>query len=348
MKNFKNLLQLLPLAVATLLFITVSCTKEGPQGPPGEDGVDGADGNATCGQCHDFSETIKAKMVQWEASLHRTGGTFERNGTSCAPCHVSKGFREVLETGLQATAEAISNPTPVNCYTCHNIHQTYESADWALASTAPVTHWQGGTVYDGGGNGNLCANCHQSRVTDPFPDAGNPGGNFEITSFRFGPHHGPQSNLLLGVGGYGVAARASHPHFNADNGSCIGCHMAEPFGSQAGGHNMAVVYDYHGGDHLLVEGCLACHTDEDQLLENTEEFYAEIEADMAELWQMLVDAGVGDPDNATYAVTGTHTNAAAGAFYNFKYIEEDKSKGLHNPTYTRNMIDAAKSALSGK
>lgn len=341
MNNLTRLMTIFAFATLTIFW---SCTKEGPQGPKGEDGVDGIDGNATCGQCHNFSETIESKMVQWEASLHRTGGTFERNSTSCAPCHVSKGFREVLETGQQETAEAISNPTPVNCYTCHNIHQTYAVEDWALATTEPVTHWQGSTTYDGG-NGNLCANCHQSRVTDPFPDDGSPNGNFEITSFRFGPHHGPQSNLLLGVGGYDLA-EASHPHFNADNGSCIGCHMAEPYGDQAGGHNMALGYQYHGHTELLVEGCMDCHTDEDQLKANTEEFIAEIEADMEELWQMLVDAGVGDPDNPTYAVTGTHTNAQAGAFYNFKYIEEDKSKGIHNPTYTRNMIQAAKDALS--
>ena len=336
-----RLITIVCFVTCTLLW---SCTKEGPQGPKGEDGVDGMDGNATCGQCHNFSETIKSRMVQWEASLHATGGTFERNSSSCAPCHTSKGFREVVETGMQETGASISNPTPVNCYTCHNIHQTYEVEDWGLATTDPVTHWQGGSSYDGG-NGNLCANCHQSRVTSPFPDDGNPGGDFEITSFRFGPHHGPQSNLLLGVGGYDLAD-VQHPHFNADNGSCIGCHMAEPYGDQAGGHNMSVSYGYHGGTELLVDGCLDCHTDEDQLIENTEEFIAEIEADMEELWQMLVDAGIGDSTNATYAVTGTHTNAAAGAFYNFKYIEEDKSNGIHNPTYTRQMIEAAKDALS--
>jgi hypothetical protein len=302
------------------------------------------DGNATCGECHDFSENIKAKMIQYDASVHATGGTFERNSSSCAPCHTSKGFREVLETGEQRTAASISDPTPVNCYTCHNIHQTYTTDDWALATIDPVTHWQGGAVYDGG-TGNLCANCHQSRVTDPFPDATSPNGDFTISSFRFGPHHGPQSNLLLGVSGYDVSD-TQHPHFSGELNSCVNCHLAEAYGSQAGGHNMGVAYGYHGSTELLTAGCLNCHMDEDQMLANTEAFYAEIEADLETLWNMLVEAGVGDPENPHYAVEGTHTNAQAGAFYNYKYIEEDRSKGLHNPFYTRAMLDAAMEALS--
>jgi len=345
MKFLSKLLLVLPIAVAFSLMLTVSCTKEGPQGEAGVDGKDGADGNATCGECHDFSETIEAKMLQWEASLHGTGQNFERNSTSCAPCHTSKGFREVMETGAQATGASISNPTPVNCYTCHDIHQTYTADDWNLASVAAVTHWQGGGTFDGG-TGNLCANCHQSRVTEPFPDDGNPSGDYEISSYRFGPHHGPQSNLLLGSGAYGVND-FKHPHFAGDLNSCTLCHLAEPYGSQAGGHNMGITYEYHGGDELLTAGCLECHPDEDKMLENTEKLYAEIEEEMAILWDMLVEAGVADTAaHPGYAIQGTHSNAAAGAFYNYKYIEEDKSKGLHNPTYTRHMIQASKDALS--
>jgi hypothetical protein len=302
------------------------------------------DGNATCGECHDFSENIKAAMVQYEASLHATGGTFERNGTSCAPCHVSKGFREVVETGMQSTGTAISNPTPVNCYTCHNIHQSYTADDWALATIDPVTHWQGGSVYDGG-TGNLCANCHQSRVTEPFPDAGNPGGDYTIGSFRFGPHHGPQSNMLLGSGGYDVSA-GPNAHFGGDLNSCVVCHMAEPIGDKAGGHNMAAAYEQYGQKEYLTAGCLECHSNEDQLIANTEELIAEIEAEMETLWQMLVEAGVGDPENEYYAVEGSHSNAAAGAFYNFKYVYEDQSHGVHNPAFTRALIQAAKDALN--
>lgn len=347
MKHLNKFLAFLPIAVITVLMFTIGCTKEGPQGPAGtngEDGQDGQDGNATCGQCHDFSETIKGKMVQYDASLHATGTAFERNSTSCAPCHTSKGFREVMETGAQATGDAISNPTPVNCYTCHNIHQTYSADDWALASIEPVTHWQGGTVFDGG-TGNLCANCHQTRPST-LPDAGNPSGDFIVSSTRFGTHHGPQSNLLLGVDGYGTTSDGKHAHFAEDFNSCIGCHLAEAYGNQAGGHNMGVTYEYHGGDEILTAGCLNCHSDEDALLENTEEFYADMEEEMTMLWDMLVEAGIGNAEDPTYAIPGTYSNAVAGAFYNFKYLEEDKSKGLHNPTYSQQLINAAKDALS--
>ena len=73
----KKLVTLLLIAPALALAIIVaSCTKEGEQGPPGENGINGTDGTATCGQCHDSGEAFLAKVIQWEASTHATGGNF--------------------------------------------------------------------------------------------------------------------------------------------------------------------------------------------------------------------------------------------------------------------------------
>ena len=143
-------------AVAYIAAIVLFASCEGPEGPAGKDGADGvdgedgADGNATCGQCHDFSENVNAKMAQYGNSQHGKGITaFEADRTACAPCHSSQGYKEVIVTGAQATAAAISNPTQPNCYTCHKIHETYSVNDWALRQTEPVARWQGGEAYDG-------------------------------------------------------------------------------------------------------------------------------------------------------------------------------------------------------
>jgi len=117
--------------IVTLGFVTAmifsACTKEGPQGPPGqdgEDGINGQDGNATCGVCHDNSETVEIKIEQWGNSIHAIGGHNFENRTTCAPCHTSQGFKEVVNTDTTATLAAVENPSNINCYTCHKIHDT--------------------------------------------------------------------------------------------------------------------------------------------------------------------------------------------------------------------------------
>jgi len=100
--------------------------EEGPTGPAG------ADGTALCGTCHNVSTTVLAKQVQWQASVHATGGNSERGGSaSCAVCHSSEGFSLAIAGG---TAIGIDNPTQPNCRTCHNIHTNYDETDHMVMS----------------------------------------------------------------------------------------------------------------------------------------------------------------------------------------------------------------------
>ena len=90
----------------------------------------------------------------------------------------------------------------------------------------------------------MCMNCHMSRR-----DATN---YVEITagSSRFGPHHGPQADMLAGANAvnYGkVIASSSH---NAGRGRrCVTCHMQEvastsPAFTHAGGHSFSLKLGY--------------------------------------------------------------------------------------------------------
>ena len=351
MKKFITILLLIP-AVA-LIVVVASCTKEGAQGPAGEDGIDGTDGTATCGQCHNSGEDFLAKVVQWESSIHATGGNFERNWTSCAPCHTSMGFREVLETGESTTAEAISDPTPINCYTCHKVHETYTADDWELRTVEPVTFLEGEAIFDYA-TANLCANCHQSRKASPYPELAEGTIEFpEGTSYRWGPHHGPQSNLFAGIGKSGAYELGSGYenswHTNNLEDACKTCHMAEAYGDQAGGHTFAMGYEYHGHTVLNTAGCLVsgCHTNEDNLLASVEAKKVEIDGLLADLKNLLETNGIMDTvDHPGYLnVPGTYPNELAGAFYNYKVIAEDRSHGLHNYKYTKTLLENSIAAI---
>jgi len=357
MKNSKLFYLLGTLVVLAML--SISCTKEGPAGPAGsdgtngEDGINGEDGTATCIQCHDDSQVMFAKTLQWEHSIHATGGHQERNGASCAPCHTSQGFLERMAAGAQETTGDILNPNPVNCYTCHNIHSTYTTDDWGLTYADESTPWHTGgkSVTQDFGSGNLCANCHQSRVAEPWPIVGS-SDMYEVTSKRFGTHHGPQSNLLGGYGGYEIAGSLTYtnsPHTTVEN-ACVTCHMADSPGLEFGGHVMNVAYE----GELNEEGCVSCHPDgiEDETIAEQEEVHALLE----ELHVMLMDLAIADSSGYLLGADGVNTASSSnpanlsanhlGAHYNFKFIEEDRSGGIHNLKYSKALLTNTLEALN--
>jgi len=344
MKKIKTFYFIFTMFVA-VMFIFASCTKEGPAGPAGadgtngEDGIDGQDGTATCVQCHDNSQVNFAKTLQWESSTHATGGNFERNGTGCAPCHTSQGFLERMASGSHETAEAINNPNPPNCYTCHSIHNTYATSDWALTFKDAVTLWhpvEARATIDIG-NGNLCANCHQSFIPEPMPVPG--GDNVTIGSPYWGAHHGPVGNMIAGAGGYEVEGSLNFSnsfHTTGVNNSCTTCHMSTAYGVQAGGHNMGMTYAYHGHDVVNTAGCVSCHTDSDALNTKIENTQTEIEGLLADLGSLLITQEV--MDETYHAIPGEMTADQAGGVFNFNMVREDKSTGIHNYLYTRALL----------
>ena len=335
MKKSNLFMLIVPAFFVAMIVFVASCTKEGEQGPPGEDGTDGT---ATCTQCHNDSQELFAKVNQWEHSTHATGGTYERNYGECAICHTSQGYLGYNVSGdydPEAEDALISNPNPVNCYTCHNIHSQYVAEDYSLTVTEPAElRNTGGQTYDYG-NANLCSNCHQGRTVDPFPAVG--GADIVVEDSRYGVHHGPQANTIAGMGLFEPGVYPAHPHSNIEN-SCTTCHMAEAYGAQAGGHTFNISYEYHGGMEVNTAGCIECHLDEDALIEDTEELQAEIEVLLADLKVLLDAAGI-TAEGSDSSIPGTYPAEVAGACLNYKALTEDRSLGVHNPTYMKNLLE---------
>ncbi len=348
------------LMVICLAFYFTAC--EGPEGPQGLAGADGADGaagatgatgaqgekgdkgdpgdpgaagTAGCITCHDMSTDLVARVDQWSNSQHNMGGNFERNSADCAPCHTHEGFREFQATG--AVAATISNPTAIGCRTCHNIHTSYERSDFTLAVTGATPFraaYLAGETYDKGAS-NLCVACHQPRDVT-LPTVG--GGDYTVTSSRFGPHHGPQGSLLAGIGGYevpGTLAYNNTAHTTMISNGCVTCHMQEAFGRQSGGHTMKMEYEYHGVTEMNTAGCQSCH-------DGIEDFdvngaVTDLAALGAQLETMLINDGLLTASGS--AVAGTYSANKAGALFNYRMIFiEDRSGGVHNPKYAKALI----------
>jgi hypothetical protein len=338
MKNITKLFLAAGLFVAAAGFIFSSCTKEGPQGPSGTNGTNGTNAAATCQECHNFSDTIVAKIFQYNASKHATGSTLtEAAMSACAPCHSSQGFAEVNSTGRFNTAAGIPDAAPINCRTCHQIHKTYSRTDWNLAVTstyrARFDSTKNFNFTPDNGSANLCGRCHQARPASPALTApGSSTDSLNITSSRWGPHHGPQSNMLGAMGAYNDAAFRTSPH--KDRVGCIGCHGQNAQGNLVGGHTLTMTSDATG-DNVAV--CKPCHASATSFDINGDQ--TGISGLFQSLKVKLANANMLDT-NTMLIKPRKYAQADLAVFWNFQLVYADRSMGVHNYLYTFDLLTA--------
>ncbi len=307
----------------------------GPAGTNGTDGTNGVDGNAVCLLCHNLATKALVETM-YNSSQHAAGDYVGYAGSrqGCAYCHSDQGFREMQYTGADTLMGDIVAPQPIQCVTCHDFHATLDfdadGPDYALRATEPVDliAWRGtkDITLDMGGNGNLCANCHQPRRLPPVPGSAD---SFNITSSHWGPHHGPQATILEGIGGYEVAGSESYPTTpttHRTGADCTTCHMhSEDGNTSEGGHTW----------WPILASCLPCHTDATDFDINGVQ--SKIIVLLDDLEAKLFAAGVIDVDG--HVVKGTYPIDVAGAFWNWVSIgAEDKSFGVHNYPYANALL----------
>lgn len=292
---------------------------EGDEGPAGPQGPAASD---SCGDCHNETNLITGKVLQWEESVHGTGEAYLRGtSSSCAGCHSGNGFVEMVAAGQSPDEVTMgdTDPTRQDCRACHMIHDTYTEADFALRRTDPVDLYAvTGSTYNKG-LGNLCVNCHQPRRVLPEPVNG------EITgiSSHWGPHHGPQSAMLLGVAGGGVTGTPG-PHYNLVDDGCVECHMGA---------------DRNHTFEVQLDACAPCHGELSDTDVNGRQ--TEIAGLIDQLGALLLAANLineNGPDGHP-TVSSAPTDQAT-ALWNWLYVaHEDKSMGAHNPPYAKALLE---------
>jgi hypothetical protein len=329
-----------------------SCTKEGPQGATGlagkdgQNGTNGKDQNATCTQCHNFSDSLVTKIYQYNASQHATGSTtFEGTRTACAPCHTSQGYVECLTTGSDTTLAPVNDAAPINCRTCHQIHSTYTTMDWSLKPNS-TTAWnmridktQSIDLAFDGGSSNLCGRCHQPRTTSPWLDKPtSTTDSLKPTSNRWGPHYGIPGVMLAGKGAFATGTFGSSGH--KDIAACKTCHMAAAQGALVGGHTLWMSDDVEGLKNNAGCKTSGCHA---SLASNSFDVngkQTEIGGMIHTLKVKLAVANMLDTNTMLLKTGKKYAQKQLAVFWNFKLAYYDKSEGVHNYLYTHDMLQS--------
>ena len=277
-----------------------------------------------CMTCHNDTTVITGKQTAVSGSVHGTGTAADYAGGrgSCTACHSGASFSASVAAGIPVNEfTTVVDLTRQDCRACHQIHTSYTTADWALETTDPVNLYAFGDLMFDGGKGNLCANCHQPRRAIAAAD---PNDNIAVTSTHWGPHHGPQSAMLLGTGGAGDVPGVASFHYRLTTDTCVTCHI----GADAN-HSFGAVD----------ASCEVCHAPEDDL----DIAMASVQAKITVLHDMLEAKGL---YHDGHPVVGVFPAAQAQALWNYIFIAiEDASSGAHNPPYTNALLDASIAAL---
>ncbi len=323
----------------------------------------------SCGACHGSEPEypVLGARLGYDTSGHKNNAnSYYANGGGCQRCHTNEGFIEFVNTGkVEGFVEYPSQP---GCFTCHTPHET---GDFTLRTTKPVQLADGST-FDLG-EGNLCANCHQARQIAAKLVQAMPA---EKVSSHWGAHHGPQSDLVNGTNAWEFPGKSysSSPHKAVVKDGCATCHMALPegryaFSPELGGHSFRVAGEVHEAGKLNVSSCVTCHEGIKQVrgeeifdlsakadydLDGTVE---PLQAEVEGLLERLVNHnGTGllqklsppmyKADGSWNSVkSGQRSLEEVGALYNYKFILEDRSKGVHNATYAIQVLHDSIAAL---
>jgi mono/diheme cytochrome c family protein len=306
-----------------------------------------------CSQCHDDLNN-HIKSAEWNNSVHAVTTRDPAGNASCVGCHTAPGFiGRMSGWGYTNTAyEAIT------CQTCHDPH-TYNAVsnpeELRVSLTNSVTLMDG-TVVTNAGLGTVCMECHHSRQNAAVYAATSSGSTY------FGPHEGPQADMLEGANGftYGEAIPSS-AHANAVTNTCVTCHMqtvasSDPGFTHVGGHTFNISWAGNGTNagEDLVAACQNCHGPSVTSFNFPLQDYAgigviegvqdEVQALMDKLAMLLPPVGQPKSD---ITIDSTWTQPQLEAAYNYRFVQKDGSLGIHNTAYAVGLLKASIANLTG-
>jgi len=302
--------------------------------------------SGVCNQCHGAA-THHIKGMEWSNSMHAVTTRDPANNASCVGCHTNTGFVDKIN----GVGPADLSYDAISCQTCHEPHgNTVPTTNAHLVRTLNAVSLADGTKITTAGAGTLCMNCHQARQNAAVYAANTAG------SAHFGPHEGPQADMLAGANGFTYGKKIpSSAHFDVVEDTCVMCHTQTPAATdkalgQYGGHTFKM--SFAGNSTIpaeqLVGACQTCHgpdatTFDFPLMDydgdgNIDGVQTEVQHLLDQLAVMLPPVGQA---KSSLTIDKTWTQPQLKAAYNYLFVQKDGSRGVHNMAYTVGLLKAS-------
>jgi hypothetical protein len=335
----------------------------------------------TCGGCH--NDAHHPTYDEWLDSRHsimdeHVGEGFIEQGESrmdaCGSCHSGAVRMAMLNhwKALQADPHAeMEYPTgedaahfTVECAVCHNAHEATAHAQLrnpraSLVDFSYNTRRSFAEQYDP--DVQLCAQCHNSR-----------GASWDSSSRP--PHHSPQYNVLIGLGGVDPEGEQMLRTHSLLEQQCAHCHthayeVEHPSDEDPNytGHTFEPTFT----------GCVGCHNSEELaalLVEGTQKSIKERIARIKGMlddwaltmapeelrenygtlaWEYTNVGQISNPDHEDVSGPSSAEQALIPdrikqARFNLYLVEHDASYGVHNGAYARHLLGVARDLVEAE
>lgn len=329
-----------------------------------------------CNQCHD-APTHHVKGTEWYTSKHALASRIPTGPTrsACVACHTSSGFLARIE-GFSTTNTAFAS---LGCQTCHEPHgQTSPTNNVHLLRVLDNVTMPDGTVVTNAGEGSLCLQCHHSRNGAVATQIANyqQGKPTWYGGSSFGVHDSPQGDMIEGINAitYGQSIPSS-AHRHTVTNLCVGCHMqataaGDPAFLNAGGHTFHMSYNTVSTNGVtnsvsLTAACVQCHGPVASFDMPVEDYNGDgvIEGVQTEVQHLLdklstmLPNGTYQSSSSSYVPDGLVKTSMSvktnwptkylNAAYNWQFVNNDGSKGVHNAPFATGLLKASIADLSG-
>jgi len=333
-------------------------------------------GAGDCSQCHDDLNT-HYYSAEWQNSGHANMTRTPSGSASrimCVRCHTAPGFIEYCNN-LTSPGTYVTNYN-FEALTCQGCHDPHNASNPDQLRTSVNVTLADGTLVTNAGVGGFCMNCHTSRngsVTNSLVEYPALLSTWNGGS-SFGPHDSPQADMLEGLNAvtYGQVI-AQGPHAQVVSNTCVGCHMqtiasTDPAFTKAGGHTTLMTYNAitNGVTNVVsvTYVCTQCHgalTNFNIVVPDAVGYgYAQgiqtqVQILLNQLSMLLPPSGY-QANPANYVADGkvkspsTQTNWPAKflqAAYNYQFVSNDGSMGVHNGPFTIGILRASIENLTG-
>ena len=151
--------------------------------------------------------------------------------------------------------------------------------------------------------------------------------------------------MLAGLAAFeiGGATYGNSPHRNAT--ACVTCHGGYAQGDLVGGHTLKMENE-ETGDNVKVCQNAGCHPEATDF--DIDGAQTQIEGMYQTLKVQLATAGVLDTNTMLLKKKGKYTQATLAVYWNFCLVDADRSMGVHNYKYTRDMLQAGINYFNAK